>query len=154
MSYLAFEHAIAVKNPIKRELMKLGSGGEIVHVEFILPTFHNLRASSWNGFGVGLKTEQVNFSEFVVYDLGNFDQAIYDYFKDREGQKYDIKGLFTTMILKMNPVEKDRFFCSEIVVEVLQNIVGLKLPPLIPSQVSPHKLYQIISQMGLAQTNL
>lgn len=154
MSYLAFEHAIAVKNPLKREIMKMGSGGEIVHVEFILPTFHNLRASSWNGFGVGLKTEQVNFSEFVVYDLGNFDQAIYNYFVARQGQKYDLKGLFTTMILKMNPAEKDRFFCSEIVVEVLQNIVGLTLPPLVPSQVSPNDLYKIVSQMGLAQIYL
>lgn len=154
MSFIAFEHAIAVENPIMRELMKFGSGGEIVHVEFLLPSLNNIRASSWNRFGVGFKTDKVDLSKYVVYDIGNFDKPIYDYFVNKGNLKYDLKGVFANMILKMNPVSNDRFFCSEIVFDVLQNVVGLKLPPLKPSQVSPNQLYQIIQNMGLYQVYL
>lgn len=154
MSLIAFEHAIAEPNPVKRELMKLGSGGEIIHVEFILPTFQNLRASAWNRFGVGFKTEQVDFKNYVCYGIGNYDKPIYDYFVNKGNLKYDLKGVFTNMILKMNPVSNDRFFCSEIVFDVLQNVVGLQLPPLKPSQVSPNQLHQLIQNLGLYQVYL
>ena len=151
MSLLAFEHAIGVNNPIKRELMKLGSGGEIIHVEFILPTYQNTRASSWDGFGVELRKDQVNLRNFVVFEIGNYDKQIYDYFKAREGFGYSWKDLFSGMILKLNPVQKQEFFCSQIVYDVLMTIVQLNLPNRIPSQVSPQKLYEMILNLGLPQ---
>lgn len=154
MSLIAFEHAIAEPNIIKREIMKLGSGGEIIHVEFILPTFQNLRASAWNRFGVGFKTEQVNFKNYACYEIGNFDKPIYDYFVNKGNLEYDLKSVITDMILKMNPVSNDRYFCSEIVFDVLQNVVGLQLPALKPSQVSPNQLHKLIQSMGLYQVYL
>ncbi len=155
MSYLAFEHAIAVKNPIKRAIMRMGSGGELVHVEFILPTYGNIRASSWNNFGVGFKNaNEVDFSDYVVLDIGNFDKAIFDYFNSKSGNGYDLKGVVTNMILKLNQNQKDKSFCSEIVFDVLKNIVGVKLPDVPPSQISPNGLYQIVKELGFYQVFL
>lgn len=151
MSFIAFEHAISEKNPFRREIMKRGSGGEIIHVEFILPSFNYLRASSWNNIGVGFKEELPNLKEYIVYEIGNYDNQIYEYFKAREALGYDFKSIVFGMILKMNPIVQDKFFCSEIVYDFLINQLKFNLPVLIPSQVSPQKLYELVQPLGFNQ---
>ncbi len=154
MSLIAFEHAIGIKNPIKRQIMASGSGGPIVHCEFILPTFGNIRASSWNDVGVDFKTEPIKPNEYIIFDIGSHDQTIYNYFNDRKKLGYDFKGLFTNLILKLSPNDKEKFFCSEICYDLLANVLGFNLPKAIPSQVSPNDLYLMLKSMNFQQVYL
>lgn len=156
MAYIAFQHAVAEKNLLRRLYMSLGHSNEIIHTEFILGN-NRLRLSAWQSTGVELReVKNTNLKEFIAYDLGaGVDAQLLAYFNQKKGSRYDTLALLTDMIGGLNLKRQNRYFCSEMCYDVLKNQLGLALPEHIPSSVSPQELYEmLISHTDLKQVYL
>lgn len=157
MAILAFEHAINVKNPYKKAVMAMGSGGEIIHCEIIFQNFGYQIGSSWNPKGTEIRSYEVNrnHNNWLYYDLGmQYEYWMYDYINQRVNKGYTLSGLVTNMILKMDVSYKEQNFCSELCFETLKYAGGLNLPDVPASNISPNDLHRIILEYPLNQVFL
>ncbi|MBA4849024.1 hypothetical protein [Emticicia sp. BO119] len=155
MAYIAFQHAIAEKKPLRRLLLTLGNQNEIIHCEFILAN-NSLRLSAWQNSGVEFReVKDTNLKQFIAYDLGNgVDAQLLEYFNQKKGSEYDTMALITDMIAGFNLKRNNRYFCSEICYDILKNQLSYPLPEKIPSSVSPQQLYEMIVATDLQQVYL
>ncbi len=156
MAILAFEHAVNVDNPIKKAIMALGSGGEIVHCEIIFEDFGYLIGSSWNPNGTQIrKLEERNHNKWLYYNIGKqYDPQMFDFIAKRIDKGYTMVGLVTNMIMNLNLSSNNKNFCSQLCFDALKYAGQIQLPKLNSSGVSPNDLHRMILQLGFNQIYL
>ena len=156
MAIIAFEHAINVKNPIKKVLMAMGAGGEMVHCEIIFENHHFDTGSSWNPDGTAIKPYQPrNHYHWLYYQLGNqYEEQMYVYMSQRVNKGYTLAGLITNMMMNLNLSYHDKNFCSELCFDTLKYAGNVSLPNVNGSSVSPHELHRMILTRGFNQVFL
>lgn len=159
MAIIAFEHMINIINPLKKAVMSIGSGGEIVHCEIIFENYSLEIGSSWNPVGTQIRPYKArNHNNWLYYGLGIQNEArMYNYIKEKtvNGYGYTLMGLVTNMILNYNIPYHNKNFCSELCFDTLKYAGSIAaLPNVNGRNVSPNELHQMILDLGFKQVYL
>lgn len=117
------------------------------HVECIID---NKWISSDNDVGVRIKQlkplkNEYDYIELTTSGLSEEQNKIFwEYLEDQQNTGYDYKGIFLTQLFMFDLENNDKWFCSEIVVKILQLLYIKEFLDLKPSRVSPGDIYKII----------
>ena len=143
---IGFEKA---DNNFKGRVMKFGSGGEIIHCQFIFTQYDNISASAWDLYGIGFRSysdtvrHEAALWEFI--DFGNEkDAQLYEWFRRQLGTQYDYTGLITSFIVPTRKTQNPKTFCSEVCYRACRQVLNLKLPMVNANYLSPQGLYNLI----------
>lgn len=151
---IAFEKANHQKDWIRRQIMIWGSGGEIIHCQFIItkPGYNNVCLAAWEGYGVGMRTVQStikDFDEYEFYDLGSdYDTEVYQFFKDNLGINYSLTEMFFSLILSMGQDDSRYKFCSEICYIVAQKVCQIPLKRIDYNRITPQMMRDELLELG------
>jgi hypothetical protein len=130
---LAFEKANHQKDWLRRQIMRYGSRGDIIHCQFIITEdgYNNVCLAAWEGYGVGMRTLKStiqDFEEYEFYDLGSdYYQETYQFFKDNLGVQYSLTEMFLALILGLGKDDPNYMFCSQICALVVQKICHIPI---------------------------
>lgn len=152
---IAFEKSSHQKDLLRRKLMEYGSGGKIIHCQFICNEtgYNNACLAAWEGYGVAIRTLDDTieyFDEYEFYDLGTeHTEETYQFFRDNLGTEYSIMEIIIGMVLSIGKDNPRYKFCSEICAMALKDIY--KLPIEVGDEynrVSPQKLRDGVVELG------
>jgi hypothetical protein len=133
----------------KDRLMQFGSGGKIIHCQFVFEQYGKVCASAWDLYGIGFRPyEDTVKAPETLWEWLDFgpekDQELYDWFRHRLGIQYDLTGLLTSFIVPRQKLQTPKTFCSEVCYGACQEVLGLNLPAVNPNYLSPQGLYNLI----------
>lgn len=144
---LGFETA---ETNLKGSVMKFGSGGQMIHCQFVFENYDNVCASAWELHGIGFRTYEQTVKEERRWAFVNFgnekDEELWSWFRQRIGTPYDLGGLFTSFIVPMKKRDSPKMFCSEVCYTACQEVLKLNLPAVNPAYLSPQGLYDLITK--------
>ena len=152
---IAFEKSNHQKDLIRRKIMEIGSGGKIIHCQFICnePGYNNACLAAWEGYGVAIRTLEDTieyYDEYEFYDLGTqHTEETYQFFRENIGTEYSILEIIIGLVLSIGKDNPRYKFCSEICAMVLTQIYHLPLD--IENEynrVSPQKLRDNFVALG------
>lgn len=152
---IGFEKSSHEKDLLRRKIMEIGSGGKIIHCQFICnePGYNNACLAAWEGYGVAVRTLEDTiqyYDEYEFYDLGTSHTAqTYQYFRDNLGTEYSIVEIIIGMVLSIGKDNPRYKFCSEICAIALKDIYNLPIE--VGSEynrVSPQKLRDSMVELG------
>lgn len=130
---IAFEKANHQKDWLRRQIMRYGSRGDIIHCQFIItePGYDNVCLAAWEGYGVGMRALNStikDFDEYEFYDLGSdYYKETYEFFQANLGVQYSITEMFFSLILGLGKDDPNFMFCSQICALVLVKICKVPL---------------------------
>ncbi len=143
---LGFEMA---ENNLKGRVMKFGSGGSIIHCQFVFDQYDKISASAWDVYGIGFRNyadtvrNEARLWDFI--DFGNEkDDELWAWFRQRIGTQYDYFGLITSFIMPTRKAQNPNMFCSEVCYTACQEVLKLNLPKVNANYLSPQGLYNLI----------
>lgn len=149
MVTIAFENYANVTKPLRKLAMSRFSG-EMVHCELI-SSRKNVRMSAWWPEGVAIK-DRIPYNEnYEVYQIGEYDFEVFDFFNINEGKSYNLEGLVWNMLFNKTSNGK-KHFCSQICYDALI-YAGLNLPQNKTETLSPQEFYFIIKSNFSPQHN-
>ena len=134
VSYYDFSESWGFMSKIKGSLIKLWTNGNFYHTELILG---NNRITSHTSTGVEVKEVKEDKMNSIIdrisqnaeildlsyyFDTSNPDKIkeIEEFLDSQKGKLYDWKAIFLTQFVNLNREDKERWFCSEIVAEILK----------------------------------
>ena len=121
------------------------------HVELIINNI-SYSASSRDG-GVRKKTINYEAENWRIFDLKNiFDiNLALKFLNQNLGQKYDHKGIFLSQVINLDKHNKNKYFCSELIIEVLKKSINDDKFVILEnfSYFSPERLYNYLNKYNL-----
>lgn len=143
---VAFKHLAHDSTTIDL-VTSLISGSKYAHVQII---FSNGEVGgAWRGIGeVALRPINDVITYPFLYDYVEVDEidemAVYDYIKQRLGEKFDMVSSISYIVL---PINKDKWHCSSIVFSaLLEGGLKTKYDYLPAEAISPEKIYNILTK--------
>lgn len=152
---IAFEKSTHEKDLLRRKIMEYGSGGKIIHCQFICNEegYNNACLAAWEGYGVAVRPLESTiryYDEYEFYDLGTaHTEETYQFFRDNLGTEYSLLEIFIGMVLSLGKDNPRYKFCSEMCAIALTKIYQLPLNVGDEyNRVSPQKLRDNFIKLG------
>ena len=83
----------------------------------------------------------IDFGKILVTDE-QYDK-IHKFIFEREGNPYDMCGIFLSQFIKLGMDDKNKWFCSEIVSKILQLLLIDEYIDITPADLSPADMYRL-----------
>ena len=121
------------------------------HVELIINNI-SYSASSRDG---GVRKKFINYEaeNWLIFDLKNiFDiNLALKFLNQNLGQKYDLRCIIFSQIFNLDKHNKDKYFCSELIIEVLKKSINDDKFVILEnfSYFSPERLYNYLYKYNL-----
>ena len=134
--------------------IKLWTKSKYFHTEII---FSNKRISAYTNTGVNVYYFENNFDfkHFDYYEINVLEPTsyqemlIWNYINEQIETGYDWNGIFFSQIFRLGINNPNKWFCSEIVVKILQLFLFEPVLDCLPNKVSPAKLYKLIKDKSI-----
>jgi hypothetical protein len=121
--------------------------GPYSHCEVFFDTKGICFASSPNDGGTRFKAININTDHWDTIDIPYIDEdKAFKFCEIANNRKYDWLGLVLSQIFDMNYDEPYNYFCSELIVELLQD--QNKLIDLSANRIHPNKLHSILNKLS------
>ena len=130
------------------KVVQYWTGSNYYHVELILEDKW-ISSNTKSGVHIHslkpLRDTSFDYFEFTVpeYTLEQ-RKVLWDFLRRQTSTGYDWKGIFLSQGIALDIEKHDRWFCSEIVTRILQQLYVSNLMDVKPSRVSPARLYDIL----------
>lgn len=130
-------------------MMTFGSGGSIIHCQFIFDRYEKVAASAWELYGIGFRTYADTVQNEKLWKFIDFgtakDEELYAWFRQHLGTQYDFAGLVTSFLVPSRKTQNVKTFCSEVCYQACQEVLKLGLPAVNANYLSPQGLYNLIT---------
>ena len=119
---------------------------EYYHVELVV---NDIWVSVFPGTGVKLNTlkplkDTWDYKDLPSIELTKKQYLIFmEFLKEQENKKYDFLGIFLAQVIPLKINNRDKWFCSELVVKLLQMLYVKETFSLVPASTSPGHLEKI-----------
>lgn len=116
------------------------------HVELILD---NKWITSDIDYGVVIRDSEPLNEDWVYVTLNNVEvtdeqyELIFEWIKQQQNKKYDHLGIVYSQVLPFRYDDKNKWFCSELVIKILQLFLIKEVIDLTPNLVSPGDIAKI-----------
>jgi hypothetical protein len=132
----------ATKNKWLHKLIAWRTKGPYSHCEFYFTRSRQSFSSDIESNKCRFKIFTPNPENWTIIDLDLDDYSVYLECKKLEGAKYDLLGIIFNFILPINIEDRKKYFCSEVIVKIAQNLGYDKLLGLRAHKTDPNKLYR------------
>ena len=119
-------------------LILLWTWGKYSHVELVFGDNTSFSSSQWDS---GVRFKKINYSHLNRWDFielpfdADEEEVIKEKCKKLVGKAYDWIGIIFDQFLPLNIHDQDKWWCSEVVA----NVLGI-----LPERVSPNKLHRML----------
>lgn len=139
------------KGKISDRLVRSWTKSRFSHVELIINSISY--SSSPRDGGVRKKNIKYEAENWRIFDLKNiFDiKVALKFLNENLGQKYDHKGIFLSQVINLDKHNKNKYFCSELIIEVLKKSINDDKFVILEnySYFSPERLYNYLNKYKL-----
>jgi hypothetical protein len=141
---------------IAGKLIRLWRQSKITHVELVLSD-HTAITSDATKDGVAIYDFNSNFKSGKIEDHSNWiyqscrfskeiEAKIKEFANNEQTCLYDWRGIIFSQIFNFGLQSSSRWFCSEIVTQMLKIAYPYTLGDLVPHKIAPDQLYEIIHE--------
>ncbi len=145
---LAFkkESSGSLPDKIKNKLIKMWTSSEYFHVEIIIKDRWISSSPSVGAVYENQLHERSTKYDYVDVNVnGRKLRTVQKFIQSQIGKKYDWPGIFFSQVINFDLDSRDKWFCSEIVAQILQ-IFGLDLSRP-ANEYSPGELYREVEKI-------
>ena len=136
---------------ISDRLVRSWTKSRFSHVELIINSI-SYSSSPRDGV-VRKKNIKYEAENWRIFDLKNiFDiKVALKFLNENLGQKYDHKGIFLSQVINLDKHNKNKYFCSELIIEVLKKSINDDKFVILEnySYFSPERLYNYLNKYKL-----
>ena len=135
------------KFSILENLIKIWTNCKYFHVEIIIKDKW-ISSNSESG-GVTIKTLKPlknNYDYFTLSVDGRKLKKVMQFIENEKNSKYDWCGIFCTQFINLNKQNRNKWFCSEIVSEILKKFEVKEFKDIKPSEMSPADIFKMIKE--------
>lgn len=135
----------ATKNKLSHKLIAWKTRGPYSHCEIYFTRSKQTFASDALANKCHFKIRNLNFEQWDIVELDIDDYATYLACKEFDGAYYDWMGILFNFLIPINIQHRGKFFCSELIIRVLQKLYYQKVMGLRAHKIDPNKLYRILT---------
>jgi len=140
-----FKAKTAIKNKWLNSLIAWKTDGPYSHCEIYFNRSRQSFSADAEYNKCHFKIRNLNFDQWDIVELDVDDYETYLACKEFENHYYDWMGIIFNFLIPINIQHRSKFFCSELIVRILQLVRYDKVMGMRAHKIDPNKLYRILT---------